>query len=244
MLLKVRNYYEKGTEWILNSIYPHRCPICHEILADQSALVCQDCFYSLEDIREPRCKNCGRPVKEEEELCGNCKGRTFAFTKGRGIFLYTAQMRHSVLLYKYGGRKEYGRFFAHAMAFYGRKELERWKPDLLLAIPLHKSKIRRRGFNQAEVLAEIIAAKYRIPFASDVLTKTVQTRSQKKLDANARRRNLKKAFHVNSSVKDKRILLIDDVFTTGSTIDAAAECLKEAGAREVYFLTLCIAVAE
>jgi ComF family protein len=179
-----------------------------------------------------------------EEFCGDCQKQQRHFREGRGIYLYDDKMRTSVLRYKYGGRREYGSFFAASMCHYARCEILRWQPDLILPIPLHKKTRRQRGFNQAELLAERIGACYGIPVSSAVLAKRQQTHSQKKLSEEERRLNLKKAFFVERPVKNLRILLIDDVFTTGSTIDAAAQCLCKAGAAEIFFLTLCIAVRE
>lgn len=243
MLLKIRKILEKKGKEIVNLIYPHRCPICHEILKNQSSLICPECMEETRPIQEPYCKRCGRPVREEQEYCRDCERKKRNFSEGRGIYLYTESMKKSVLLYKYGGRKEYSRFFISAMGFYGRKEIRKWRPDLIVPVPLHKTRLRKRGFNQAELLAQGIGKICQVP-VENVLRKRIQTKSQKKLGEKERRQNLRKAFLAEREVRGLRVLLIDDVFTTGSTIDAAAFCLKEAGASEVFFLTLCIASAE
>ena len=142
--------------------------------------------------------------------------------------------------YKYFGRREYGRFYAKAMCLYAGKELERWKPDIIVPVPLHWKKQRMRGFNQAAFLAEEISKLTGIPADAALVKKTKKTRSQKKLDAAQRRKNLKEAFQVSKEVKGKKILVVDDVYTTGSTMDAMASCLLEKGACKVWFLTLCI----
>lgn len=225
----------------MNLIYPHRCPICHKILKNQRAFVCQKCFLTLSPIAEPRCKKCGRPVNEEQEFCLDCSREKRSFREGRGIFLYTESMQKTILLYKYGGRREYARFLGEAMISYGRAEMKRWKIDLIVPIPLHKKKLRQRGFNQTELLANLMSERLGVDTDREILIKVIPTRSQKKLDEKERRRNLKEAFEVRKNVRNLRILLIDDVYTTGSTIDAAASCLVQAGASEVFFLTLCIA---
>lgn len=240
--MKRKIKYEKYAEMGLNLFYPHRCPICHQVLKRQKNLICQKCFRKLIPIGEPKCKKCGRPVLEEKELCRDCETGKRYFDEGRGIYPYTQTMKKSVLLYKYDGRREYSRFFAAAMSEYGKKELLRWKPDLIIPIPLHEKKRKQRGFNQAALLGEQLG-RYTGLYVSDrVLKKKLQTKSQKKLDAKGRKKNLKHAFAVEEDVTGLRILLVDDVFTTGSTMDAAASSLKKAGASEVFFLTLCIAV--
>ena len=185
---------------------------------------------------------CGKPVRAEEEYCPECSVRHRSFSEGRGIYLYDDRMRTSLVKYKYYGRREYGDFYAAAMCRYADKEIHQWNPDLIIPIPLHPSKRRIRGFNQAEYLADRIGDFYGIPIASGVLRKIKKTKSQKKLDAGERRRNLSDAFEVAERLDGWKILLVDDVYTTGSTMDAAAACLREAGADQVYFLTVCMGI--
>ena len=114
------------------------------------------------------------------------------------------------------------------------------KPDLIVPVPVHRSKERQRGFNQAAYLAEKLGHYTGISTDVNIVQKVLKTKSQKKLNALQRRKNLEKAFCVTGDVRGKNILVIDDVYTTGSTIDAMAGCLKRKGAGNVYFLTVCI----
>jgi len=161
-------------------------------------------------------------------------------SSGRGIFVYDGIMRRSVTRYKYYGCREYGDFYARAMYRYAQKELREWKPDLIVPVPVHRSKERQRGFNQAAYLAEKLGHYTGISTDVNIVQKVLKTKSQKKLNALQRRKNLEKAFCVTGDVRGKNILVIDDVYTTGSTIDAMAGCLKRKGAGNVYFLTVCI----
>ena len=138
------------------------------------------------------------------------------------------------------GCREYGDFYARAMYRYAQKELREWKPDLIVPVPVHRSKERQRGFNQAAYLAEKLGHYTGISTDVNIVQKVLKTKSQKKLNALQRRKNLEKAFCVTGDVRGKNILVIDDVYTTGSTIDAMAGCLKRKGAGNVYFLTVCI----
>jgi ComF family protein len=162
------------------------------------------------------------------------------YEQGRGIFVYDGIMRRSVTRYKYYGCREYGDFYARAMYRYAQKELREWKPDLIVPVPVHRSKERQRGFNQAAYLAEKLGHYTGISTDVNIVQKVLKTKSQKKLNALQRRKNLEKAFCVTGDVRGKNILVIDDVYTTGSTIDAMAGCLKRKGAGNVYFLTVCI----
>lgn len=219
--------------------YPRRCPFCQKILKDQKRMICPQCETMLHPIGHPRCFKCGKPV-EKGEFCRDCQKRKHMFEQGRGIFVYDSSMRRSVTRYKYYGCREYGDFYAKAMYRYAKMELREWKPDLIVPVPVHRSKERMRGFNQAAYLAERISRYTGIPADMGLVQKNIKTKSQKKLNALQRRKNLEKAFCVTGDVRGKDILVIDDVYTTGSTIDAMASCLKKKGAENVYFLTVCI----
>ncbi|MGN8805355.1 MULTISPECIES: ComF family protein [unclassified Blautia] len=224
---------------ILDIFYPRCCPVCQKILKDQRRMICPECEKKLQPIGHPRCYKCGKPI-EEGEYCKDCQKHTHIFDQGRGIFVYDGIMRRSVTRYKYYGCREYGYFYAKAMYRYAWKNLNQWKPDLIVPVPIHKSKERLRGFNQAAYLAERLSCYTGIPVDTDLVQKVVKTKSQKKLNAMQRRKNLEKAFLVTKNIRGKDILVIDDVYTTGSTIDAMAGCLRKRGAKNIYFLTVCI----
>ena len=223
---------------ILNVFYPRCCPVCQKILKDQNRLICPECEKKLKPIGQPRCYLCGKPV-EKGEYCADCLRHPHIFDQGRGIFVYDDRMRKSVLRYKYSGCREYGEFYARAMYLYGSRDVRDWNPDLIVPVPVHRTKLRMRGFNQAAFLAEKLGDYTGIPVRQKLVLKIRKTKSQKKLSA-VQRRNLEEAFLVNEDVLGKRILVVDDVYTTGSTIDAMASCLKKKGASAVYFLTVCI----
>ena len=216
--------------------YPRRCPVCQKILKDQKRMICPQCETMLHPIGHPRCFKCGKPV-EKGEYCRDCQKRKHMFEQGRGIFVYDSSMRRSVTRYKYYGCREYGDFYAKAMYRYAKMELREWKPDLIVPVPVHRSKERMRGFNQAAYLAERISRYTGIPADMGLVQKNIKTKSQKKLNALQRRKNLEKAFCVTGDVRGKDILVIDDVYTTGSTIDAMASCLKKKGGK-CLFLTV------
>lgn len=224
---------------ISDIFYPRCCPVCQKILKDQRRMICPECEKILKPVGHPRCYKCGKPV-EQGEYCRDCQKQHHIFDQGRGIFVYDSRMRRSVTRYKYYGCREYGDFYAKAMYRYAWRELQEWKPDLIVPVPVHKSKERFRGFNQAAYLAERVSRYTGIPVDVGIVQKVIKTKSQKKLNAFQRRKNLEKAFRVTGDVAGKDVLVIDDVYTTGSTIDAMASCLKKKGAGNVYFLTVCI----
>ena len=125
---------------------------------------------------------CGKPVNETEEYCSECRHRERKFIRGRSVFLYNAQMKNSLLRYKYYGSREYGKYYAESMCRYVGRDIKSWRPDVIIPVPLHRRKKRMRGFNQAADLAERIGKILGIPVAEDVIYKSRETRSQKKLD--------------------------------------------------------------
>lgn len=231
----------KISDAILNLIYPRCCPLCHRVLRDQNALLCDGCRRGLKPVSGIRCMRCGRPIEDtEQECCPDCTSFVRAFTQGRGIFLYDSVWKHSMMRYKYFGCREYGEFYARSMAVFAAGELRRWRPELIVPVPLHKKKLKQRGFNQSLCLAQWLGRFTGIPVDDCLVTKIRHTKSQKKLGGAQRRKNLQNAFRVEKDVKVRRILVVDDVFTTGSTMDAMAACLLEKGAVQVFFLTVCI----
>lgn len=161
--------------------------------------------------------------------------------RGRAAFEYDSVMRESIGRFKYKNRREYGGFYGEELWKICGKSICSWNIDLLIPIPLHKSRRRARGFNQAELVAEKLGKKLQIPVSADILVRARKTQAQKELNDQERKINLKNAFQVvKNEVKSKNILLIDDIYTTGSTIDAASSVLLEAGAEKVYFLSISI----
>lgn len=225
---------------ILNVFYPRHCPVCHEILKDQGRMICKRCEKELSPVKEPRCFKCGKPVGEREEYCSDCCRTEHLYDQGRGIFIYDDKMRTSITRFKYYGCREYGDFYARAMCIYAGEEIRRWRPDLIVPVPVHRKKLKMRGFNQSAYLAEKISSFTGIPADMTLVTKPRSTKSQKKLTAHERQMNLREAFRVEKNVKGCSILVVDDVYTTGSTIDAMAHVLREKGAQKIWFLTVCI----
>ena len=225
-----------------NLIYPRRCPICDGITGKWDRLICENCKTIPQPVEEPVCKRCGKPLSiEESEFCPDCGRKNHLFEKGRAAFVYDSVMRASISRFKYHNRREYADFYAdELLKRYGRT-LRSWQPDALIPVPLHKSRLRRRGFNQAALVADRMGERLGIPVEKKLLLRVKKTRPQKELSDAERRENLKNAFQVcGNDVKLKRAVLLDDIYTTGSTLDAAASALRAAGVEKVYFLSICI----
>jgi ComF family protein len=150
-------------------------------------------------------------------------------------------MKMSVYRFKYLGRSEYAKFYAADIYERLGDEIRRMDADALIPIPIHPSRQRERGYNQAQELSLEISRLFGIPTYPDIVKRVKKTIPQKELNPQERQNNLKKAFNISSDVvKLNKTILIDDIYTTGSTIDAVASILKSHGVKEVFFITLCI----
>ncbi|MCI8428961.1 MAG: ComF family protein [Lachnospiraceae bacterium] len=223
-------------------LFPRRCPVCQEVVEEKGERICGICRTRLPYIRGPVCLKCGKPLlSEEREYCKDC-GRKRRWTDcGRASFLYDEVMRRSIAGYKYGGRREYAAFYAGEILKRCAGEMKGWKGEVFVPIPLHASRKRKRGFNQAELLSKELSKRSGIPTDAGLLKRVKKTHVQKELNDQERLTNLKDAFSVRKGkVPCQNIILVDDIYTTGSTMDAAAKILKKHGAKKVYFICICV----
>lgn len=192
-------------------------------------------------MKNPRCMKCGKPLDNpQKEYCGDCIKKKHYYTAGRVIWVYTKEMRQSIYRFKYDNKREYADFYVEeAVRLYG-DWIKRIGADAIVPIPLYRKKHKMRGFNQAQVLAEGIGRKLNIPVCSHMVGRVKNTTAQKNLNNKERQENVKKAFKIiDNEVQLNKILLVDDIYTTGSTIDAVAEVFRGCGVKEVYFICLC-----
>ncbi len=216
--------------------------MCDGIVAPKGADVCAACREKLPYIKEPCCKKCGKEIRrEEEEYCYDCRKQAHIYTEGRALFSYNEIMQDSVGAFKYKNRQEYAEMFGKEMSLAFSDQIRRWRAEVLIPVPVHKSRYRERGYNQAALLARSIAKHTGLPEEERLLMRTKKTTAQKSLSTKERVKNLQDAFQLRKNVVQyKRIILVDDIYTTGSTADACAGALKKGGAEEVYLLCLCI----
>lgn len=229
-------------------IFPRRCPICDAVLPvlpeGQRQRVCPACLPELPYVKEPYCLCCGRPVKSEgTEFCADCAKRKHLFSVGRAVFTYRGRMKESMYRFKYSGRREYAVFYAEEAAFVRRRWLSLIRPDLIVPVPMYRKKQRKRGYNQAEDFAAALGKQLNVPVRSDLVCRTKNTVPMKGLSGKERRANVRQAFSLSgrnaAALKGKRVLLVDDIYTTGSTIDAVAAILMPAQPKGVFFLCVC-----
>lgn len=234
-------------------LFPAKCPVCGGVLLPREALVHTKCMKRLKFIKEPVCMRCGRPVEETAEYCVECEtliskqGKLIGWDSGRCVFPYHGAVKDALWNLKNKGTREAVRFFGTQMAECQKAYLDGLNPDCIVPVPLHLKKQRQRGFNQAELLAEVLAVQRGITLLP-LLIKQKQTADQKSLSAEERKRNLRQAFEWNEALSleglPETVLLVDDVFTTGSTLTACASVLKQHGVQKVGFLCVCLSEGE
>lgn len=225
---------------ILVQLYPYRCPVCDRALP--RTLICPECARKLAYISQPACFSCGKPLAGgTQEFCHDCSVRRHEFAQGRAVFSYEGAVRGMLYRYKYSNRRDYTQFFATEAARLFGGWAKRIGIEAVLPIPLSKKRLRQRGYNQAEIFAKRFCSLAGLACHTKLLVRTRDTLPQKRLSVQERKNNLKNAFKIEGNVVNlKRVLLIDDIYTTGSTIDAAALALKQSGIESVYFLCISI----
>lgn len=227
-------------------LFPRRCPVCDRPVRPFGADICPECAPKLEKIHGPVCRKCGKMLPDErEEYCTDCSRNRHLFSSGVSTFTYRSASG-AIYRYKYEGRQEYAGFFSRAMAERLGMQIREGTlavPGLLLPVPLSRERMKKRGYNQAALLAEGISRMTGIPWDGNTLRREINTLPMKNMSFADRRSNLKKAFNVYGiDVKSKMIMVIDDIYTTGATADACTEVLLRAGAAYVSFMTLAIGI--
>lgn len=233
--------WEDVTEWI----FPGRCPVCDSaVMYGNKRGVCRECMKKVPVIRGARCFMCGKPVEDaKQELCRDCRkyGKLHYFDRGFALCTYDEIMKKSIYRFKYQHRAEYGRVYGRWMAEQFGAAIRRAGVEGIIPVPLHRERERERGYNQAAIMAKELGRKTGIPVYDKLVIRQKYTRPMKMLDILERQNNLKKAFKLRGNdVKLKITIVIDDIYTTGSTIDAVAKVLREAGVSCVYFITLAV----
>lgn len=185
---------------------------------------------------------CGKPVTEKEtEYCSDCAHTYHYYDRGVSLWLHRKPVSTSIYRFKYQNQRVFGSCYAQEIVRGCGAAIRKWEPDMIVPVPLHPARKRKRGYNQAEILAREIGGLTGIPVEAGILERVRDTAPQKALSHSKRRKNLQGAFAVRKRLEHGgKILLIDDIYTTGNTISSAAKVLKEAGAGKVYFLTISI----
>lgn len=224
---------------IMDTVFPKhlKCIFCGDELEDLNHFdCCEKCFKSLPKIDEDCCVRCGDKMPElSSGVCENCHANNFSFDLARSVFVYDDKVRPVVYKLKYNSAK----YLVEPLAYFLYTKLAEigWKIDIVTSIPLHKNRVKARGYNQAKELALQMSKFADLPY-KDLAVRGVDNPSQTSLTFSARKDNVKDIFSLNKEdAKGKNILIIDDIYTTGATVDEMAKLLRNR-ANKIYVLTL------
>ena len=234
---------------LLDILFPPLCHLCKEFIPDAGALhLCAGCRNSLRPVPSPQCTICGIPFATEggiDHPCGPCSTETRHFVSARAAAIHDGSVRELIHRFKYNGNVRLVRPLAQIAAQALTPFVDQTRPNLLIPVPLHRKRLRERGFNQAVLLGARLAKSWKLPISNRNLQRIRWTEPQISLSGDLRRKNVRGAFAVTdrTEIEGKRILLLDDVYTTGSTVLECARTLTAAGAHSVHVITVARATS-
>ena len=240
------NYFIKTK--ILPILYPKRCPVCNTLLP-YGTFICLTCEKKLPFVETPVCFSCGKPISSpEQEYCYDCRIFPKSFHHGLSLLLYNEKTRPAMMAFKYKNARFYSYFFIKEILKHHLNLLKEWHPDTIISIPIHKNKYKKRGYNQAELLAKDLSFSLNLSYYPNILIRTIDTLPQKQFSPQARLNNLQRAFSINPKYTEllksfSSVLLIDDIYTTGATMEACTRILLENGVEKVYIYSVCIGIS-
>jgi competence protein ComFC len=230
-------------------VLPAGCRLCEQLLTGASRLpVCEDCLASFSRIQGSVCRECGVPVDAVsgdedidgsgelfEDVCIECRSEKFHFDRARSFARYQGSLVRAIVLLKFEEMEPLADWFADRLAEVVRQNGKQLEADLIVPVPLHKIRRRERGFNQAELLSKRLAKRLRLPHQGVLLVRKRPRPDKHLLTSNERWQAVRGAFatRAGSQVDNRRVLLVDDVMTTGATLDACAKALREAAVSSV-----------
>ncbi|MBW2610187.1 MAG: ComF family protein [Deltaproteobacteria bacterium] len=232
----------------IDIIYPPRCHICQSFLADDynnngTRPICQDCLNNFSGIESPFCPVCGTPfesMEEEDHLCEACLRKRPFYDIIAAPYLYEGGIMEAIHLLKYAGKTHLVESLGPLLASFALEKLDMTDGCLIMPVPLHPKRLRERGFNQSLLLARVLATLLDVELDFLSLRRIRYTQPQTGLKTDERRKNVSRAFELTEKIKwkGKTVILVDDVATTGNTLNECARVLKRAGCAKVFCLVL------
>jgi ComF family protein len=227
------------------------CRICDKLLVQASRVpVCEECLAAFTPLPEKQCEVCGQPLEglpvleDQGMVCPNCRQRSFAFHRARSYGVYEGTLVQAILLLKFEQMAPLGAYFARRLEELVLREPEILAADVVVPVPLHRQREKERGYNQAALIARPLAKRLRLPYKAVLLVRTRPRPDKQILTFAERWESVRGAFATRpgSQVDNRRVLLVDDVVTTGATLDACSRALRDAGAKSVIGLTVARAI--
>jgi ComF family protein len=239
--------FREALDALASIVFPAPCRICEATLTTASRIpICSACLSSLQPLDGAACQKCGRPfvsaiaAASVQPLCHLCRRDVYNFDFARSFAVYNDAMVRAIVLLKYHEVTPLGSWFAARLEELVARNPDIFAADVVVPVPLHASRLRERGYNQAELIARPLAKRLGLPLRSYLLVRTRPRPEKLKLTRKERWRTVRGAYAMRTAAKiDKvRVLLVDDVFTTGATLDSCAQALRKAGAGRVVALTV------
>jgi len=234
------------TQNLLSALFPSRCILCRQTVRiaaiNPNIEVCLDCYQALPH-NDNSCTRCALPLPVDignQSSCGRCIKKAPSYDYSGSVFRYEGDIINLIHQLKFGEKISHARSIGEVLlAFYENVLLAKHGvPDCIVPVPLHAKRLRERGYNQSSEIARVIAKRLKVPIAYDAVIKKHSTLAQSGLNAKERQKNIKNAFSVMNVEDYKHVLVIDDVVTTGSTVNEMAKALKKSGIERVGVLSI------
>lgn len=247
----MRAWLRETSDALVSVVFPGGCRICDNLLLNSHRLpICEDCLSSFARVPNIICELCGRPLPGlaqkagTPQLCPACQDKTYAFDRARSFAIYQGPVVQAILLLKFEQIEPLGNWFAQRLAELVQSEGIALAADVVVPVPLHRDRERERGYNQAALISKPLAKRLRLAHKAVLLMRTRARPDKRILSLEERWECVRGAFATRPGchVDNLRVLLVDDVLTTGATLDACARTLRQAGARSVIGLTVARAV--
>ena len=238
------NTYKRIIDLALGILYPKRCVACDKVLLkiEKEVGFCRQCQPKIRLATNQVCMKCGGPILDNrKEYCNTCNKMHHYFNQNKALYEYTGEMKNAMYRFKYSNRRCYGKVFAnHAVKMYGGW-IRKNGIQAIVPVPMYSIKKKYRGYNQAEVFAKALSEVTGIPIADKIIRRDSDTTAMKQLNSLKRKKNLLNAFSLQENVVQfRKVLIVDDIYTTGTTMDEVTKVLKQGGIQEVYGMSICI----
>lgn len=238
-----KNIIKKIIDIVFQILYPPRCATCDKILEENENFygICQCCRAIIKPTVGSICMKCGKLLLDSsKEFCKDCENKSHRFVQAKSIFEYSGPMKEAMYRFKYSNRRTMATGFARIGVMQHGDWIKGKNPRLIIPVPMYAKKENKRGYNQAELFGRALSIETGIPCDSSVIVRKRDTKPLKMLDPAQRKNNLRQAFKVQKRFKRKAdVLVVDDIFTTGATIDEVSSVLKDAGVNNIYCLFIC-----
>ncbi|HUJ94545.1 MAG TPA: ComF family protein [Terriglobales bacterium] len=249
---RFRQWLSDTGDALATVFFPAGCRICDELLTRASRVpICDACLSSFAAPPFTKCEVCGQPLpsfapaESQAKTCPACREKTYAFSRARNLGVYQGALARAIVMLKFEEMEPLGTWFAHRLAELAKLEGEAMEADVVVPVPLHRDRQRERGYNQAAMISEPLAKALGLPHRAVLLMRTRPRPDKQVLSLAEHWSSVRGAFATRpgSQVDKLRVLLVDDVLTTGATLDACSRALLDSGAKSVVGLTVARAAS-